>query len=48
MTKIIDLRPDKLLINSNFEKYQFCSETILDADEKSLKAGKYNLKIQTI
>ncbi|XP_011505619.1 PREDICTED: nudC domain-containing protein 1 [Ceratosolen solmsi marchali] len=38
MTKIIDLRPDKKLVNTNFEKYQFCSDTIL---------GKQEIELQT-
>ena len=41
MTKVIDLRPNKCLLNSKFEKYQFCTDTVESKCEKQLKAGKY-------
>ncbi|KAJ8670273.1 hypothetical protein QAD02_001532 [Eretmocerus hayati] len=37
MTKIVDLRPDRNLLNPNFEKYQFSSDTFLHKYEKSLQ-----------
>ena len=44
MVKIIELRPNRKLLNSKFEKYQFCSDSIPIKNEIKLKNGKYNLK----
>ncbi|KAF7994049.1 hypothetical protein HCN44_011318 [Aphidius gifuensis] len=41
MTKIINLRPDKSLLNSNFEKYQFSSDVVVVTKEKSLTKDVY-------
>ncbi|XP_019697360.1 nudC domain-containing protein 1 isoform X2 [Harpegnathos saltator] len=44
MTEIIELRPDKNLINSSFEKYQFCTDVISIISEISLKKHVYRLE----
>lgn len=41
MTEIIELRPDKSLINSSFEKYQFSSEVVPIIFENKLRNSKY-------
>lgn len=41
MTKIIDLRPKKDLLNSKFEKYQFSSDVIAITDEKNLSKSNH-------
>lgn len=42
MTKMIELRPDKNLINPKFEKYQFSTDEIPIASEINLIASKCN------
>ncbi|XP_012522265.1 nudC domain-containing protein 1 [Monomorium pharaonis] len=44
MTDIIELRPDKSLTNSSFEKYQFSNETILIISENKLCNYVYRLE----
>ncbi|KAL6267581.1 hypothetical protein P5V15_000655 [Pogonomyrmex californicus] len=44
MTEIIELRPDKSLMNSAFEKYQFSSEVIPIISENKLKSHVYRLE----
>jgi len=41
MTEIIELRPNKNLINSSFEKYQFSNEVIPIISENKLRNRKY-------
>jgi len=41
MTEIIELRPNKNLINSSFEKYQFSNEVIPIISENKLRHRKY-------
>lgn len=41
MTEIIELRPDKNLINLSFEKYQFSYEIVPIISENKLKNRKY-------
>lgn len=41
MTEIIELRPNKSLINSSFEKYQFFNEVISVISENTLRNRKY-------
>lgn len=41
MTKIVELCPNKNLINLKFEKYQFCSDEISVDTEICLKTGKH-------
>lgn len=43
MTEVIELRPNKNLINLFFEKYQFCTEVVPIISEISLKKRKSNL-----
>ena len=45
MTKIVELRPDRNLINSKFEKYQFSTDEIRIASEKDLKADVFRLEL---
>ena len=40
MTKVIELCPDRDLINLKFEKYQFCTDEIPIETEIDLKTGK--------
>lgn len=40
MTKVIELCPDRDLINLKFEKYQFCTDEIAIETEIDLKTGK--------
>ncbi|OXU21847.1 hypothetical protein TSAR_001486 [Trichomalopsis sarcophagae] len=47
MTKIVDLRPDKKLLNSKFEKYQFCSDTATPKCEKELKTEVLRLELNS-
>jgi len=44
MTEIIELRPNKSLINSSFEKYQFFNEVISIISENRLSNCKYKYK----
>ncbi|XP_014467548.1 PREDICTED: nudC domain-containing protein 1 [Dinoponera quadriceps] len=44
MTEIIELRPDKNLMNSSFEKYQFCTDVTPIISEISLKKHVYRLE----
>ncbi|XP_011860424.1 PREDICTED: nudC domain-containing protein 1 isoform X2 [Vollenhovia emeryi] len=44
MTEIIDLRPNKSLINSTFEKYQFSNEAVPIISENKLKNHVYRLE----
>ena len=44
MKKITELRPNRKLINTKFEKYQFCSDDVPIKCKKELQTGKYNLK----
>jgi len=41
MTEIIELRPNKNLINSSFEKYQFSNDVIPIISENKLRHCKY-------
>ncbi|KZC07704.1 PREDICTED: nudC domain-containing protein 1 [Dufourea novaeangliae] len=45
MTKIIELRPDKNLINSKFEKYQFSTDEVPVASEINLTADVHRLEL---
>nr|XP_031833971.1 nudC domain-containing protein 1 [Nomia melanderi]XP_031833972.1 nudC domain-containing protein 1 [Nomia melanderi]XP_031833973.1 nudC domain-containing protein 1 [Nomia melanderi] len=45
MTKIIELRPDKNLINPKFEKYQFSTDEIPIASEINLNANVQRLEL---
>ncbi|XP_043481476.1 nudC domain-containing protein 1 [Leptopilina heterotoma] len=47
MTKIIELRPNKCLLNTNFEKYQFCTENIPIEIEKKLVNEVFHLEVNT-
>ncbi|XP_051163869.1 nudC domain-containing protein 1-like [Leptopilina boulardi] len=47
MTKIIELRPNKSLLNTNFEKYQFCTENIPIEIEKKLVNEVFHLEANT-
>jgi len=42
MTEIIELCPDKNLINSSFEKYQFSNDIVPITLEIKLQKGKFN------
>ncbi|XP_032690592.1 nudC domain-containing protein 1 [Odontomachus brunneus] len=44
MTEVIELRPNKNLINLSFEKYQFCTEIVPIISEISLKKHVYRLE----
>jgi len=44
MTEIIELRPNKSLINLSFEKYQFFNEVISIISENRLSNRKYKYK----
>lgn len=41
MTKIIELRPDRSLLNPRFEKYQFSPDVVPVKSEISLENGTY-------
>lgn len=43
MTEIIELRPNKSLINSSFEKYQFSTEIVPISFENKLRNSKFIL-----
>lgn len=43
MTEVIELRPNKDLINSSFEKYQFSTDALPITSEIKLKNRKSNL-----
>lgn len=45
MTKIVELRPDRNLLTSKFEKYQFSTDEIRIASEKDLKADVFRLEL---
>ncbi|XP_076294331.1 nudC domain-containing protein 1 isoform X1 [Lasioglossum baleicum] len=45
MTKVIELRPNKNLTNSKFEKYQFCNDEIPVATEIDLNADVRRLEL---
>lgn len=47
MTKIVELCPNKNLINLKFEKYQFCSDEISIDTEICLKTDVYRLELTT-
>nr|XP_003706565.1 PREDICTED: nudC domain-containing protein 1 isoform X1 [Megachile rotundata]XP_012148171.1 PREDICTED: nudC domain-containing protein 1 isoform X1 [Megachile rotundata]XP_012148172.1 PREDICTED: nudC domain-containing protein 1 isoform X1 [Megachile rotundata] len=47
MTKIVELRPNKDLINAKFEKYQFSTEEIPVDTDINLKADVYRLELTT-
>ncbi|XP_017790405.1 PREDICTED: nudC domain-containing protein 1 [Habropoda laboriosa] len=47
MTKIVELRPDKDLTNSKFEKYQFCTDEIPIDTEVDLKSDVRRLELTT-
>jgi len=41
MTEIIELRPNRTLINSSFEKYQFSTDAVSIISEIKLKNRKF-------
>lgn len=41
MSNIVELRPNRQLLNVNFEKYQFQTDEIRTKCEKKLDTGKY-------
>lgn len=41
MTEIIELRPNRSLINSSFEKYQFSTDAVPIISEIKLKNRKF-------
>ncbi|XP_014206450.1 nudC domain-containing protein 1 [Copidosoma floridanum] len=47
MTKIIELRPDRNLLNADFEKYQFCSDEIPIKCEKKLDAEILHVELSS-
>lgn len=47
MTKIVELRPNKHLLNTNFEKYQFCTENIPIEIEQKLVNEVFHLEVNT-
>lgn len=48
MSKIVELRPNKNLLNKNFEKYQFSPDNVAVTEEKSLSKGISRLIVSRI
>lgn len=48
MTEIIELRSDKTLVNSSFEKYQFSNEVVPIISENKLENRKCIFILQSI